>query len=285
MFSALLRLRPDLMYCIGLYQVPFCYLFSRILGCKLVYEAHALAHKEARQTSAVSSFLSLIAESLTGILADEVISLSEGTSDFYYRLGKNIHFFPVFVDTKLFRVREKERQAATKTVGVVGSFFMRGNLHALEFLQEHYSEFDERIKFIVVGESPLVLSLERVTQIGFVKGEERYAELVSSFDALLVPIDHATYGPKNKIIEAMASGVPVITTSGGIIGLDYAAPGHNLLVFEEKDIPKKVNIFLFEKDLLESVARNARLTIENHYSEGAVGESLTRILGEILACN
>ncbi len=94
---------------------------------------------------------------------------------------------------------------------------------------------------------------------------EKTADIYKKADVLLAPI-RVGGGTSYKILEAMASGVPVITTQLGIEGLGAIVGKHALVGETSEELSHAVLHVLREKKLFESLRRQARFLIEEKYS-------------------
>jgi glycosyltransferase involved in cell wall biosynthesis len=79
----------------------------------------------------------------------------------------------------------------------------------------------------------------------------------------------------------MACSVPVFTTPVGLISFDHVTPGEDILVSDESGLVAKVNEYLFDAELMESVGKNARRTIEKYYSETANSKQLIAVVDRL----
>ena len=90
-------------------------------------------------------------------------------------------------------------------------------------------------------------------------------------------------GMKGKIGEAMAWGIPVVTTTIGAEGMGLQDGVDALIADTSEDFAERV-IQLHEKpELWDSLAQNARKRVERDWSPDAVDKSLTEILAGIRA--
>jgi len=89
-------------------------------------------------------------------------------------------------------------------------------------------------------------------------------------------------GSRLKILEAMAAGVPVVSTSMGAEGID-AIPGTHLLVADTSaDFTAAICRVLEDPDLAGALSANARKFVEEHYSWSSIGEEFTRIVESVV---
>jgi glycosyltransferase involved in cell wall biosynthesis len=103
-----------------------------------------------------------------------------------------------------------------------------------------------------------------------------------SADVLLVPLRIGA-GTRLKVLEAMAAGLPVVTTSRGCEGTS-ALPGEHLLA---ADTPAEFAAaclkLLAEPGLAAKMAANARQLVEEHYSWEMQGQRLAHLYAELSA--
>ena len=124
-----------------------------------------------------------------------------------------------------------------------------------------------RIQLAIVGIEPNdeILALQRHPNIkitGYVHDVRPYLQ-----NALLSICPMRTgAGAKNKVLESMALGTPVVATSIGIEGIETHS-GHDILI---GDTPQSMTEQIVElsknSDLRSSISKNGRKLIEDHYS-------------------
>ncbi|MFC4768288.1 glycosyltransferase family 4 protein [Effusibacillus consociatus] len=96
----------------------------------------------------------------------------------------------------------------------------------IDILLESYrtlpQDVADRVHLIVVGDGPLLSKMNRqehpnITWTGFLRGQE-LAEMYASCDLFAFPSSTETFG--NVVLEAMASGLPVVgVESGGVVDI------------------------------------------------------------------
>ncbi len=108
------------------------------------------------------------------------------------------------------------------------------------------------------------------------------AEFFSKIAALIYPVPHGS-GMKVKVMESMAFGVPVVTTSQGVEGLS-GAPGTHYLVNESDEAIAAETVRLLMSSHLRSDIRVAgRQLIEERYSRNVVVTQMLEIYKDMTA--
>jgi sugar transferase (PEP-CTERM/EpsH1 system associated) len=130
-------------------------------------------------------------------------------------------------------------------------------------------------RFFIVGKGPReeIRNLARYDNVkvtGYVNDVVPYYE---ESDIFVVPL-RAGGGTRLKILEAMALGRPVISTSLGCEGLDVV-DGQHLLIADDPILFAEKTLQLFkDKVLYERLVRNARALVENRYSWTGIADRL-----------
>ncbi len=99
--------------------------------------------------------------------------------------------------------------------------------------------------------------------------------------ACVVPLRQGG-GTRLKILEAMALGTPVVSTSKGAEGLE-ATPGEDILIADEPTaFAEAVLRLLDDRALRARLATNGRKLVESQYGWEGIGERLDQLLREVV---
>jgi glycosyltransferase involved in cell wall biosynthesis len=139
------------------------------------------------------------------------------------------------------------------------------------FLQEIYPQVQQQfpeVRLTITGDHanlPLPQA-SNVTLTGFV---DDVRPIVASSWISLVPVREGA-GTRLKILEAMAMGVPVVSTSKGAEGLEVNNGEHLLIADSAQDFADAVVRLLKEPEVRKDLVFRARKLIEMNYDTQAV---------------
>lgn len=203
---------------------------------------------------------------------------------------ENIHVVPNGVDASLLSKEFKsprELKQGGNTIAYLGSMSYVPNVDAVSFftdqvlpiIQNHHPD----IEFYIVGKSPSrkvrqLSNKDGVVVTGFVDNPYKYIYNTSIFAA---PIRYGS-GLQNKIIEAMALGKPVVTTSKGLEGIE-ATPGKHLVVADTADeFAHSINQLLNNPDQRSALGTAAQQLISEKYTWEKIGPKFETIVNQAL---
>ncbi len=142
---------------------------------------------------------------------------------------------------------------------------------------------DIKIKLWIVGKN-IPASLKAINKYDSIVFDENApadtAEIFKRADVLLAPI-RVGGGTSYKILEAMASGVPVITTALGLEGI-HAKDGESIIVADDvRSIVEKTALLFRDEALFTKIANNARKVIEKYYDWKIIAKELDTIYNSV----
>jgi glycosyltransferase involved in cell wall biosynthesis len=109
----------------------------------------------------------------------------------------------------------------------------------------------------------------------FVDNVKNIQNELHAADIMLAPI-RIGGGTKYKILEAMAAGLPVITTVQGITGMHVEEKKNVLITESSRDILDLID-YLNNSDIRMNLVKNARALIEKEYSWDLIAQKLDHI--------
>lgn len=289
LINIILRNKFDLVYCSNDWTgfLTF-YIFSLLLNYPVIFEAHSILSKE-REEAKDNKILIRMVEYLERFVvkhSDYVIALSEDTFNFYREYNQNIKLIPVFIDEEKFKkfdgLNKLSDKSNVKTAGLIGPFNLTANANFLDFLYNNLDSFDDRIKFKIIGKCNKIIQSPKISYTGYIEDLGDYINEISLLDAVIIPSDHRTFGPLNKIIEPMSCSVPVFTTPEGAVGLYKVEDKHDILIFDEDELIEKLNELLFDDELMGKISLKARKTIENYYGQKSNGKLIMDVIDGLI---
>ena len=177
-------------------------------------------------------------------------------------------------------------KAVNQTILFVGNFKWLPNKDAAKFLvTDIWPKIHQqlpRAKLWIVGRNPTseILDLSNQKNVT-VSGEvDDIREAFQKSSVLLAPI-RSGRGTKYKVLEAMASQVPVVTTKLGIEGI-AAIDQSSVLIAETADgLADKTIQVLTDKNLAEKLAANGKKLVYNQYNWQAISKELDQIYQQL----
>jgi len=196
---------------------------------------------------------------------------------------------PNGVDTTVFRFRDSSVLPTEKRVLFIGDFKWLQNIDAAENILKHIwpnlnlklSESKEKldIKLWLVGRNiPNKIKSLAVGKniILDENNKDETSEIFRQAYLLLAPI-RAGGGTSYKIIEAMASGVGVVTTNLGIEGLEAKNDVHVLSSEHEDEMADLILKLVHDHSLYRKLTLNARKLVEEKYDWKIIAEKLNQV--------
>ncbi|RJQ37941.1 glycosyltransferase [Candidatus Microgenomates bacterium] len=201
------------------------------------------------------------------------------------------------VDKEAFKINSagwKTKFKETKKILFIGDFKWIQNRTSVEWILKKIwpiisSKFKSEgsisdIKLWIVGRN-IPDDIKKLTDDNDVIFDENApketSEIFKQADLLLAPIKVGG-GTSFKILEAMASGIPVVTTSLGIEGIE-AKIGKDVLVSDlEEEMADLVVSVISDEKIYEKISQNARKLIEEKYDWAPIVQKLEGVYKSVL---
>lgn len=189
------------------------------------------------------------------------------TADLTARGFERLVLWPRGVDSHLFRPDRPERariraelgfQPDDVVIGYVSRIAVEKNVDYLGNALVRVAEVRPRVGFLLVGDGPARAELEarlgrRARFVGYRSGDD-LADHYAAADLFAFTSLTETFG--NVILEAMASGLPVVALRAGGVG-NIVQPGINGRLLEPSQTPEQFAAALV--DLVDNAAERQRL--------------------------
>lgn len=184
---------------------------------------------------------------------------------------KPVSVIPNGVDLTAIPFIEKKMNRKSPVFLFVGQFTWMQNRDALKYLLTDIwpnikNQFPSSILRIVGKKIPYELRnlIDRQSAI-YVENVDQITDEYKKADIMLAPI-RIGGGTKFKIIESMASGLPVITTTIGAKGLKIHSGREVMIADGVSSTLESVNILVTSPALYKEITHQARECIKDHYS-------------------
>ncbi len=220
--------------------------------------------------------------------ANRLIVMSEEDRQF---IGKELNKEKIDVvangvDTKWFA--EKNRQLSdVPTILSVGTFKWLPNIEAVDFLVEKvWPLIKSKIanaNLLIVGNAPTAKVIaygQNDPQITVAGRVEDIRDAFQSAHVLLAPV-FSGKGTRYKILEAMASGTPVVASKIAVEGLDIIDGQHVLTSNDAETLADLTAKVLNDKNLWQRLSENGKEFVAKNYDWDLISQKLDRIYQEI----
>jgi polysaccharide biosynthesis protein PslH len=184
------------------------------------------------------------------------------------------------VDPAYFRPQNVKREAARLLF--LGSLDWRPNLDGVRVLLDHvFPKVREAVPtamLCLVGRHPP----EWLKQASSAPGVELYADLpdvrpqLACCGMMIVPL-RIGGGSRLKILEALATNTPVVSTRVGAEGLELEPEKHLTVVEDVDDLPKAIIQAVGEPEAMESLAKCGREAVLARYGWDALADEMERV--------
>lgn len=216
--------------------------------------------------------------------ADVVIAVSDEDRNILQREVRDlrVEIIPLIHDIPV--LAETQRQTCSSLL-FVGNFHHHPNVDAMVYFCEDILPLIRHeapdVRLTIVGSSPPEpvknLAGDAVSVLGYVPDLE---PLLQKSDISIAPLRYGG-GIKGKISEAMAHGLPVVTTSVGTEGFGLS-PGENVLVGDTPTaFAEAVVRLITDRQLYDRLRRAAWAFVNERYSVSAVSRQIQHVLGSL----
>ncbi len=223
--------------------------------------------------------------------ADMVLTLTPEEKEelLQIRPSLRISVVPHGVDVEKFCPFKKKD--GPPTVMFLGNFLHDPNREAFIFFVQNVwgivKEQRKDARFLVVGRSPTPDMMEIAKNDPSIEITGQVDDVYPYFcesDVFVCPV-RIGGGFRGKVLEAMASGVPVVSTELGAQGIPYEN-GENMLIADApEEIARGVIRLLEDKALHEKISNNARKLVEERFSWKKGVEILEKVIQDVVAEN
>lgn len=197
--------------------------------------------------------------------------------------GADVRVIPNGVDCEYFKpLGEEEEFPSLVFVGRMSHPpNVEGILYFHKYVYGHIKRKIPDVRLYVVGDEPAkevqqLTSDETVTVTGYVEDVRQY---LAKSSVVIVPMISGS-GMKNKILEAMAMGKTVVTTSVGALGIDVT-PRRNIIIADGPMVfAQRVTELLSNEQLRRVIGYEARKFAKTRYSWANTADTVNKLFDE-----
>jgi len=214
-----------------------------------------------------------------------VMSESDRTQMRNLAAGLAIDIVPNGIDSSYFSEKKRQAEVVPKVL-YVGNFNWLQNTEAVKVLVENvWPRIKSQVpaaKLWIVGThmNPDIQNLKS-EQIDISEGLADIRDAYRQAAVLVAPIK-GPGGTRLKILEAMASGLPVVTTSVGAEGLGVRAGQEALINDNFADLAGSAVKVLWDKGLAANLGTLGKKFVEEHYTWDKSAKKLNDIYEEVV---
>ena len=218
-----------------------------------------------------------------------LITMSEEDKDYIQSVApsvKNIDVVANGVDSQWF-TQIRKKLPSRPTILSVGTFKWLPNVEAVEFLVEKvWSLIKEKIphaQLWIVGNNPtqkIFGYARKDVSIKVTGGISDIRDAYARAHVLLAPV-FSGKGTRYKILEALATGTPIVATSTALEGLNIT-PGKQALVANTAlEMAEAVRRVLSDSRLQKSLSENGRRFVRSNYDWEIISQKLDSIYQKV----
>lgn len=290
---------PDVVLLESLYMIPFLPALRRTTAAPVVLRSVNVEHEiwEGLAANARGAILRLYLRRLAARLkafevgsmndVDAILAVSEEDAASYRRLGATppLHVAPVGMEAADWP--DRSGRGAPGTLAFLGSLDWRPNLEAVRwFVGDIWPRVRAEVpdaRFLLAGSNPPpgLAASGRKEGIEFRGRVADARQFLSSGTAMVVPVLSGG-GIRVKILEAMALGVPVVSTRFGAVGIAAREGLELLLADDSEEFAAACVRLLREPAWAAALGRAGRSRILEGYGARAIASEILGFLEKVV---
>jgi glycosyl transferase family 1 len=248
----------------GLLRSPVTRVASRLLA----WEARRMAEREAMWAGAAGA--------VCVVSAHEARRLSE-------RVGREVYAIGMSVEETTAKVAERDRVASPV---FLGGMDIQGNVDAVRFYVEVLAPTFVRQGtpaplLTVVGRCPDRVRAELAGAPVMLRGYVDDAAAALARHRMFVAPMVSRTGIKTKILDALAMGLPTLTTRAGVTGLDLEPGVHLFVADEPEEFVRRYRAMEADPGACARVAAAGRAWVLERFAPSAARARWARLLSQV----
>ena len=171
--------------------------------------------------------------------------------------------FKEYLSFQIDHPRVRDESESLFAVIFIGLLTYPPNRDAVEIISSRIApKFGKEVQFLIIGQNPPNISKPaNVRFLGYVEDVKKY---ILNSDICIAPLRYGS-GTRLKILEYMAMGKPVVSTSKGAEGIDYTNYQDIVIEDDYKKFTERIAGLLENRAMREQLGKNAQQLIQNKY--------------------
>jgi glycosyltransferase involved in cell wall biosynthesis len=167
------------------------------------------------------------------------------------------------------------------TLGYLGNMSYKPNVEAvLRLYNDIFDKLDDKsIKLLIIGREPnsQIQALSDDPRVIVTGAVENIWDYVNSVDVFALPILSGA-GLKNKVLEIMYAGKPLLTTRIGNDGIDAKDSKHLYLCETDQQFVDRINQLFLDKGLRSSMSKSSKEFVQDNFDSGKIIKKFLNII-------
>tara|TARA_B100001250_G_scaffold414335_1_gene452047 strand:+ start:3235 stop:4401 length:1167 start_codon:yes stop_codon:yes gene_type:complete len=253
---------------------------------KIIFRAHNIEHRIWKDLARNSIFKKhvflLLAHQIKNMenkvpqFVDYIFTLSNTDQEYFEKIyPKKTYHIPV-----TFEVENINTKKIKNSIAHLGSMDWRPNLEGINwFLNKVKPEIEkEDVKIYIAGKNMPKNYFKYEDHQTKIEGAiDDAKEYIIDKEIIFVPLFSGS-GIRIKILEAMALGIPVVSTSKGAQGIPCQNKKNILIADTPSEFKEAICLLIKEKGFAEKIGNAGKKLILNHFSNKIVSNKLSQIL-------
>ncbi len=272
----------------SLYTLPYLTGLRAVFNGKIIVRTHNVEHQLWEQYAADAKgikkwYLKRLANDLKRFeieqlnAVDGIFSISKDDSEIFRSLGIRTVITEIPVPVSVLT----QHLAFEGTVlYYIGAMDWKPNQQAVAELILWMPRLREKLPQLELhtagSKSKAVIPSDEKNGI-FVHGYVNSVEDFALEHGILVSPIHTASGVRIKFLEAMAAGIPIITTKVGALGIDLNPPTCICIAETEAEFAQQINTLVLDQNKRREIGTNAQRYIEKNHNIDAISQAIVEI--------
>jgi polysaccharide biosynthesis protein PslH len=179
------------------------------------------------------------------------------------------------IDINAFKFKERHSNGIKKLL-FVGNFSYYPNVDAVKYLYRNIFRTlnEQKIKLIIIGKGATSMKyLKNYPGVELLDFVEDIREAYTQCDIFVFPVRYGG-GTNFKILEAMATGIPIVAVPDRVRGLGVEDGKHMLIASGPEEFRKNILKLVHDHEKYKPLTYQARKLVEEKYDWKVIGDRL-----------